>query len=231
MRSLAACEVGFCLRNPPASLPAAFSMWHQFFLSSLNSIPAQPPLYLQSSLNRQILPPRLSPFKAVSNNAAPLPLPPPALPPVLPPRPSHSPPARHKRPIRQHLRANVRRLLRRRRGSSIPAKPAAATERGQRLELVSGELGERYFQPPLPLFSLSYCIGWPTILTWIAHCDKYLCPATLSCVDKPSHCPCAWPNQEDKIEMSESLALCASKGGWKEGEMARKVDLARKGLM
>ncbi|MCJ1324361.1 Long chronological lifespan protein 2 [Thelotrema lepadinum] len=64
-----------------------------------------------------------------------------------------------------------------------------------------------------------------------AHCDKYLCPATLSCVDKPSHCPCAWPNQEDKIEMSESLALCASKGGWKEGEMARKVDLARKGLM
>ena len=31
--------------------------------------------------------------------------------------------------------------------------------------------------------------------------------------------------------MSEGLALCASKGGWKEGEMARKVELARKGLL
>ena len=64
-----------------------------------------------------------------------------------------------------------------------------------------------------------------------AHCSKYLCPGTLSCVDKPSHCPCAWPGHEDKVELGDGLAICASKGGWKEGEMARKVELARRGAL
>jgi len=31
--------------------------------------------------------------------------------------------------------------------------------------------------------------------------------------------------------LAEGVAICASKGGWKEGEMARKVELARKGLL
>ena len=64
-----------------------------------------------------------------------------------------------------------------------------------------------------------------------ARCSKYLCPGTLSCVDKPTHCPCAWPAHEDKVELGDGLAICASKGGYKEGEMARKVELARKGMM
>ena len=64
-----------------------------------------------------------------------------------------------------------------------------------------------------------------------AQCGKYLCPGTLSCVDKPAHCPCAWPAHEDKVELGDGLAVCASKGGWAEGEMARKVELARKGLL
>ena len=64
-----------------------------------------------------------------------------------------------------------------------------------------------------------------------ARCSKYLCAATLSCVDKPAHCPCAWPAHEDKVELDDGLAVCASKGGFKAGEMARKVELARKGLL
>ncbi|KAI9858871.1 MAG: Long chronological lifespan protein 2 [Vezdaea acicularis] len=63
-----------------------------------------------------------------------------------------------------------------------------------------------------------------------AHCTNYLCPGTLSCVHFPHHCPCAFPDVEDKIELGEGIAICASKGGWKEGEVARKVELARKGL-
>jgi hypothetical protein len=64
-----------------------------------------------------------------------------------------------------------------------------------------------------------------------AHCSKYLCPHTLSCVDKPTHCPCAFPDVEDKVELGEGIAICASKGGWKEGETIRKIELARKGLL
>ncbi|KAF1967426.1 hypothetical protein BU23DRAFT_290125 [Bimuria novae-zelandiae CBS 107.79] len=63
-----------------------------------------------------------------------------------------------------------------------------------------------------------------------AHCDKYLCPGTLSCVHFPHHCPCAW-GVEDKVELGEGIAVCASKGGYKEGETARKIELARKGLL
>jgi len=36
---------------------------------------------------------------------------------------------------------------------------------------------------------------------------------------------------EDKFELGEGKAICVSKGGFKEGEAARKVELARKGLL
>ena len=62
-------------------------------------------------------------------------------------------------------------------------------------------------------------------------CDRYLCPDTLACVHFPHHCPCAHPDLEDKVELGEGAAVCASKGGFKEGEMQRKVELARKGLL
>jgi hypothetical protein len=65
----------------------------------------------------------------------------------------------------------------------------------------------------------------------IAHCTNYLCPGTLACVSFPHHCPCAFPEVEDKVELGEGIAICASKGGYKVGEMARKVELARKGLL
>ena len=65
----------------------------------------------------------------------------------------------------------------------------------------------------------------------IAHCDKYLCPNTLSCVHFPHHCPCAFPTLEDKFELGDGSMVCVSKGGWAEGEAARKIELARKGLL
>ncbi|KAK3937459.1 long chronological lifespan protein 2 [Diplogelasinospora grovesii] len=64
-----------------------------------------------------------------------------------------------------------------------------------------------------------------------AHCDRYLCPDTLACVHYPHHCPCAWPSHEDKFELAEGQRICVSKGGFKAGEAARKVELARKGLL
>ncbi|KAI0398947.1 hypothetical protein F4802DRAFT_611255 [Xylaria palmicola] len=63
------------------------------------------------------------------------------------------------------------------------------------------------------------------------HCDNYLCPDTLACVHFPHHCPCAWPNNEDKFEMSDGHRICVSRGGFKAGEAARKVELARKGML
>ena len=33
------------------------------------------------------------------------------------------------------------------------------------------------------------------------------------------------------MELSEGSAICISKGGYKEGEAARKIELARKGLL
>lgn len=68
-------------------------------------------------------------------------------------------------------------------------------------------------------------------ITLLAQCSHYLCPSTLACVHFPHHCPCAFPLVEDKVEIGEGIAVCASKGGFKAGEMARKVDLARKGLL
>lgn len=64
-----------------------------------------------------------------------------------------------------------------------------------------------------------------------AQCSHYLCPGTLSCVHFPHHCPCAWEGVEEKIELGEGIAICASKGGWAEGEFAKKVELARKGML
>jgi len=64
-----------------------------------------------------------------------------------------------------------------------------------------------------------------------AHCTNYLCPGTLACVHFAHHCPCAYPEVEDKVELAEGIAICASKGGYREGEMLRKVELARKGLL
>jgi len=64
-----------------------------------------------------------------------------------------------------------------------------------------------------------------------ATCDKYLCPDTLACVDKPTHCPCPFPDVEEKFELDPNgLALCFSKSATK-GLTARKVELARKGLL
>ncbi|KAM4066368.1 hypothetical protein HRG_000477 [Hirsutella rhossiliensis] len=62
-------------------------------------------------------------------------------------------------------------------------------------------------------------------------CDRYLCPDTLACVHFPHHCPCAWDANEDKFELGDGRRVCASKGGFKAGEAARKLELARKGLL
>jgi hypothetical protein len=52
-----------------------------------------------------------------------------------------------------------------------------------------------------------------------------------ACVAVPHHCPCPFPAVEDKFELGEGSAICVSKGGFKAGEAARKVELARKGLI
>lgn len=64
-----------------------------------------------------------------------------------------------------------------------------------------------------------------------AYCENYLCPDTLACVHFPHHCPCQWPSHEDKFELADGQRVCVSKGGFKQGEAARKVELARKGLL
>jgi hypothetical protein len=53
----------------------------------------------------------------------------------------------------------------------------------------------------------------------------------IACVAVPHHCPCPFPTVEDKFELGEGSAICVSKGGFKAGEAARKVELARKGLI
>ncbi|EHA52480.1 Long chronological lifespan protein 2 [Pyricularia oryzae] len=64
-----------------------------------------------------------------------------------------------------------------------------------------------------------------------AVCSNYLCPDTLACVHFPHHCPCPFPDHEDKFELAEGQRICVSRGGFKAGEAARKVELARKGLL
>jgi hypothetical protein len=64
-----------------------------------------------------------------------------------------------------------------------------------------------------------------------ATCSNYLCPDTLACVHFPHHCPCPFPDVEEKVELGDGIAICASKGGYKAGETTRKIELARKGLL
>ncbi|OJJ48459.1 hypothetical protein ASPZODRAFT_1600509 [Penicilliopsis zonata CBS 506.65] len=64
-----------------------------------------------------------------------------------------------------------------------------------------------------------------------ARCNNYLCPGTLACVHFPHHCPCPHDTVEEKVELGEGSAVCVSKGGYKPGEAARKIELARKGLI
>ncbi|KAJ5995240.1 hypothetical protein N7481_002217 [Penicillium waksmanii] len=64
-----------------------------------------------------------------------------------------------------------------------------------------------------------------------SQCSNYLCPGTLACVHFPHHCPCPHPDVEEKVELAEGSAICVSKGGYKAGEAARKIELARKGLL
>lgn len=71
----------------------------------------------------------------------------------------------------------------------------------------------------------------PLLILFIAHCSNYLCPDTLACVHFPHHCPCPHPTFEEKFELGDGKAICVSKGGFKAGEAARKVELARKGLL
>ncbi|KAK6833430.1 long chronological lifespan protein 2 [Apiospora arundinis] len=47
----------------------------------------------------------------------------------------------------------------------------------------------------------------------------------------PTPLPCPFPANEDKFETGDGHRLCVSKGGFKAGEAARKVELARKGLL
>lgn len=67
------------------------------------------------------------------------------------------------------------------------------------------------------------------------YCDNYLCPDTLACVHFPHHCPCAYPANEDKFELGGAAGgsrICVSKTGFRPGlETARKVELARKGML
>jgi hypothetical protein len=70
-----------------------------------------------------------------------------------------------------------------------------------------------------------------SVFTHAAQCSNYLCPGTLACVSFPHHCPCAHPDVEEKVELGEGSAICVSKGGFKAGEAARKIELARKGLL
>jgi hypothetical protein len=82
--------------------------------------------------------------------------------------------------------------------------------------------------PPLKA-AHSHCVQ--LTLGGTAPCSHYLCPGTLSCVHFPHHCPCAFPDIEDKIELGEGSMLCASKGGWKSDQTLKKIELARKGVL
>ncbi len=86
------------------------------------------------------------------------------------------------------------------------------------------------YEAGIPL-STCQASGESTLITKSAHCTNYLCPGTLACVHFPHHCPCAFPEVEDKVELGDGIAVCVSKGGYKAGEAARKIELARKGLL
>ena len=89
--------------------------------------------------------------------------------------------------------------------------------------MVQANLGEWYVMAN---------IGCGTVSDiFIATCSNYLCPDTLACVHFPHHCPCPFPDVEEKFELGDGIAVCVSKGGYKAGETARKIELARKGLL
>jgi hypothetical protein len=115
-----------------------------------------------------------------------------------------------------------------------------------------GHQGHHHHQPQnVPSDSNAYMHNYMN-----SYCDNYLCPDTLgalsspnsvspdtagprltspsprvACVHFPHHCPCQWPTTEHKVELADGQRICVSKGGFKEGEAARKVELARKGLL
>ncbi|KAI7550115.1 hypothetical protein KC331_g3384 [Hortaea werneckii] len=103
-----------------------------------------------------------------------------------------------------------------------------ATAQFQFFEHMFGGGGGGPQQPPQNAASDS---SWYQAQYENARCDKYLCPHTLSCVHFPHHCPCAFPAVEDKVELGDGSMICASKGGWSQGEAGRKIELARKGLL
>ena len=113
------------------------------------------------------------------------------------------------------------------RPTTATAAPTTTPKRRQRFGVVSANIRIRYHH-------LFLCRSRNSALTspqLAAHCSNYLCPGTLACVHFPHHCPCPFPAVEDKVELGEGSAICVSKGGWKEGEAARKIELARKGML
>ncbi|KAK4196766.1 hypothetical protein QBC40DRAFT_286741 [Triangularia verruculosa] len=89
-----------------------------------------------------------------------------------------------------------------------------------------GHSGHQRQQPNAPSDGAGYRAQYGRL-----HCDNYLCPDTLACVHFPHHCPCPWPAHEEKVELADGQRICVSHGGFKAGEAARKVELARKGLL
>ncbi|ODV65675.1 hypothetical protein HYPBUDRAFT_113211 [Hyphopichia burtonii NRRL Y-1933] len=43
------------------------------------------------------------------------------------------------------------------------------------------------------------------------NCNKYLCPDTLLCVDKPKLCPCPYPSSQLKCMLPNERYICISK--------------------
>lgn len=66
-------------------------------------------------------------------------------------------------------------------------------------------------------------------------CNKYLCPETFHCVDKPLDCPCPFPDSQLKCTLPDkSNFVCISKSEKKEGVEVRDcewVNNAWKGLV
>ncbi|GJC87695.1 long chronological lifespan protein 2 [Colletotrichum liriopes] len=59
-----------------------------------------------------------------------------------------------------------------------------------------------------------------------SYCEHYLCPDTLACVHFPTTALAPGPRTKTK-----GSRICVSRGGFAAGEAARKVELARKGLL
>ncbi|KFY12114.1 hypothetical protein V491_06901 [Pseudogymnoascus sp. VKM F-3775] len=105
---------------------------------------------------------------------------------------------------------------------------SANAQFGNMFEQFMGGQQQRQHQAPQNVPSDS---SWYQQTYGNAHCSNYLCPGTLACVSVPHHCPCQFPAVEDKFELGDGSAICVSKGGFKANEAARKVELARKGLL